>query len=91
MSISHKEELRLLSVLCRELVGLGLHVGMSDAKPALSVRLGRLEPWFWISVSATGEFFEWCRDTHTAADPAGAAHRIADRIRSWGRWPFGGT
>ncbi len=78
MSISHKEKLRLLSVLCRELVGLGLHVGMSDAKPALLVRLGCLDPRLWISISATGEFFEWRRGTHAATDPVGAAHRIAD-------------
>ena len=82
-SIDHNEEIGLLAILCRELAGLGLNVGMSDAKPALSVRQGRRDSRLWVSVSPTGEFFEWCRDSgdrHAAADPAGAALRIADRL-----------
>lgn len=92
MSIDQNEKIRLLAVLCRELAKLGLNVGMSDAKPALSVRLGRLNRRLWISVNATGESFEWCRGArhrHAVADPVGAAQQIAAHVRSCGRWPFG--
>jgi hypothetical protein len=85
MTIDQNEELRLLAALCRELAELGLTVGMSDAKPALSVRHGRRGARLWVWVGSKGELFEWCRSAdgrHPAADPAGAAQRIADRLTS---------
>jgi hypothetical protein len=84
MSINQNEEVRLLAALCRELAKSGLIVGMSDAKPAVSVRLGGEDPRLWVSVDMTGEFFEWCRgvdERHAVADPEGAAQVIADRVR----------
>jgi hypothetical protein len=92
VTIDQNEKLRVLAALCRELAELGLNVGMSDAKPAISARFGRLAPRLWISVNPTGEFFEWCRDTrdrHAVADPKGAARQIADHVTAVGRWPFG--
>jgi hypothetical protein len=84
MSIEQTEGVRLLTALCRELASLGLDVGMTDAKPALSVRLSRTNPRLWISVNVDDGAFEWRRGDrrrHTAADPAGAAKLIADDVR----------
>ncbi|MCO6007361.1 hypothetical protein NE236_20485 [Actinoallomurus purpureus] len=58
---------------------------MSDARPALSVRGDPADPRVWISVSACGEFFEWCPrsgDRLLAADPETAAERIAAHLRT---------
>jgi hypothetical protein len=80
MSIEHTTELRLLATLCRELASLGLDVGMSDAKPALSVRQGRANPRLWISVDVADGFYVWHgagRRSHPVTDPAGAAKLIA--------------
>jgi hypothetical protein len=82
MSIQQTEGVRLLAVLCRELAHLGLDVGMSDAKPALSVRRGRGEQRLWISVDIDDGFFEWRdgRRRHALSDPAGAAKLIAVEV-----------
>jgi hypothetical protein len=82
MSIQQTEGVRLLAVLCRELAHLGLDVGMSDAKPAVSVRRRRTERRLWISVDVDDDFFEW-RDgrRHVVSDPAGAAKLIAVDVR----------
>jgi hypothetical protein len=75
------DEVRFLAALCRELAQRGLDVGMSDAKPALSVRPSRGNALVWISVDRRGGVFEWCRTRrHSLADPAGAADVIAAEI-----------
>jgi hypothetical protein len=84
MSIEQTQEVRLLAALCRELARLGLDVGMSDAKPALSVRLSRTDPRLWVLVDVRDGFFEWCRGgdrRHAVTDTAGAAKLIADDVR----------
>jgi hypothetical protein len=82
MSIEQTAEVRLLAGLCRELARRGLDVGMSDAKPALSVRRNRTEPRLWVSVDVRDGFFEWCRRRHPVTDPAGAAKLIAADVSS---------
>jgi hypothetical protein len=83
MSIQQTEGVRLLAALCRELAWLGLDVGMSDAKPALSVRRRRTERRLWISIDVDDGFFEWRdgRRRHAVSDPAGAAKLIAVDVR----------
>lgn len=82
MTIDQNERIRLLAELCRELTRLGLTVGMSDAKPALSVRLGISTARLWISIGTTGEFFEWHGGGHPVTEPGDAARRIADHVGS---------
>jgi hypothetical protein len=81
--LSRDGELEALVVLCRELAKLGLGVGMSDARPAVVIRVSA-EPSVWVTVDASGEFFDWeepgCR--HPVADPAGAAALIAQHIKA---------
>jgi hypothetical protein len=80
----HSEKVRLLVSLCRELARLGLPSMMSDARPALSVHGGPMDPRVCISVSACGEFYEWCPwsgDRLPATDPETAAERIAAHLR----------
>lgn len=80
--IEQTEGVRLLAALCRELAGHGLDLGMSDAKPALWVRLGRRDPRLWVLVDVGAGRFEWGHGSrHPAADPAGTADRIAREIR----------
>jgi hypothetical protein len=82
MSIEQTEEVRLLATLCKELVEQGLDVGMSDAKPALSVRHRQAAPRLWITVDVDTGFFEWSRGRrHAVTDPAGTAARIALDVR----------
>jgi hypothetical protein len=78
-------ELRLIAELCRESAKRGLNVGMSDARPAAVIRTGTAPPW-WITVDASGEFFEWraAGFRHPAADPAGAAALVARRVTAPG-------
>ena len=81
MNIEQTAELRLLATLCRELATLGLDVGMSDAKPALSVRLSRANPRLWVAVDVAGGSYVWHgagRRRHPLTDPAGAAKLIAN-------------
>jgi hypothetical protein len=83
MSIKQTEEVRLLATLCRELASLGLDVGMSDAKPALSVRLSRANPRLWVAIDVADGFFEWRRPDvrcHPVTDPAGAAKLTAGDV-----------
>jgi hypothetical protein len=79
---SRARELQLITALCRESARLGLNVGMSDARPAALIRTGTAPPG-WITVEATGAFFEWCAAgfRHPVTDPAGAAALIAQRVR----------
>ena len=82
MNIEQTEEVRLLAALCRELAGHGLDVGMSDAKPALSVRRGSAAPRLWILVDVYAGFFSWgCGRRHAVTDPAGTAAEIAADLR----------
>ncbi len=81
----HGRDLGALAQLCRELARLGVvNVGMSDARPALSVRRGLTEPKTWIEVDASGASFVWRRDDqerHAVDDPAGAAARLAAYLK----------
>jgi hypothetical protein len=70
--------------LCRELAQLGVKVGLSDARPALSVRGGLVERKTWIEIDSSGRSFVWRRDeqaSHPTDDPAGAARLIADYLK----------
>ncbi|GAA4630344.1 hypothetical protein GCM10023196_055330 [Actinoallomurus vinaceus] len=71
----------LLVELCRELAKLGIGAGLSDARPALSVRRGPADRNVWISLDGSGESYVWGRDDHAVGDPAGAAARIAAYLR----------
>jgi hypothetical protein len=80
-------DLEALSMLCRELARLGLTVGISDARPAVSVRAGLTEPKVWITVNPSGQLFTWRRDDvdrHPVDDPAGAAAHIQELIKNRG-------
>ena len=67
--------------LCREAAKLGLNVGISDARPAVVIRT-RTKPPLWITVSDSGEFFEWHQERHPVTDPAGAAALIRKCLAS---------
>jgi hypothetical protein len=87
MSIEQTTALRRLAALWRKTAALGLDVGMSDAKPALSVRLSRANPRLWVSVDVAGDCYVWRRAgerRHPVADPAGAATLIANDTRDLG-------
>lgn len=80
----HEQELEKLTVLCQELAKLGLNVGMSDARPAVSVRADRSGPPWWIAVDASGEVFE-CHEPEARFpidDPTSAAASIAQRVKA---------
>lgn len=82
---SHERELGALVELCRELVRLGItNVGMSDARPAVSMRGGLADRKVWIEVDTSRRAFVWRRDDHerhTVDDPAGAAARLAEYLK----------
>jgi hypothetical protein len=77
-----KEHVEAIVALCRELATRGLNVGMSDARPAVLVRVKRM-PLVHVTIDESGEFFEW--DTplnrHPISDPAGAAAQLAENVR----------
>ncbi|MCO6006182.1 hypothetical protein NE236_14410 [Actinoallomurus purpureus] len=76
-------KLQTLVALCQELIKLGVKVGLSDARPALSVRGALVERKLWIEIDPTGEFFVWRLDdrVHRAVnDPAGAAAEITEYL-----------
>lgn len=76
----HDRGLGSLTRLCRELAGLGLNVGLSDARPALRVTAGP-GVLLWITVDDSGEFFEWDQaGRHPVEDPAGAAALISRAV-----------
>lgn len=73
-----------LVALCQELAKLGFRVGMSDARPALSVRGDLVDRRVWIEIAPSGESFVWRRDhqvRHAVGDPAGAATEIAEYLK----------
>lgn len=78
-------ELELITELCRELAERGVNVGLSDARPALFVRVGLTHPRVWVTISACGGSFVWRRNDqaqHPVTDPAGAAQEIASYVRA---------
>lgn len=79
------QQLRALTELCRELAQLGLNVGMSDARPAVSVRKGQANQGLWITVDSSRGTFVWRRDDdqHETRDPSDAATRIAAYLSAW--------
>lgn len=79
----HDRDLGALTRLCRSLAPLGLAVGMSDARPAVVIR-ERDQPPLWITVDASGEFFEWleAEHRHPVSDPARAAALIRDHVKA---------
>jgi hypothetical protein len=81
IGMEHGDQVRLLAALCRELAILGLDVGMSDARPAVSVRRSRGDPRLWISVDIQDGCFSWREGHHAVDDAAGAAGRIATDVR----------
>ncbi len=91
---ARSRDLDRLTELCRELAKFGVQVGLSDARPALSVRRDLTDRRVWVEIDASGGSFVWRRDDlarHPADDPAGAAARLAeylnDRAAESGRRP----
>jgi hypothetical protein len=80
--LSRDAELGALTVLCRELAKLGLKLGLSDARPAVVIRMKGLPP-LWVTVDASGEFFECgAQNRHAVTDPAGAASLLASYVKT---------
>lgn len=81
-AIQRDPELVLLTDLCRQLAALGVSVGLSDARPAVTVH--SLPNPLWITVSASGEAFEWgdAAHQHPVTDAAGAAYRICEHAKA---------
>ncbi|GAB3987491.1 hypothetical protein GCM10029978_106510 [Actinoallomurus acanthiterrae] len=80
---SHAQKVDRLTELCRELVKRGIRVEMSDARPALSVRLSLTTPR--VSIQMVDGAFVWRRDDtdrHEADDAPGAAHRITAYLKA---------
>ncbi|MEV5708292.1 hypothetical protein [Actinoallomurus sp. NPDC052274] len=81
----HSRELSRLVDLCRELAKLGVHVGVSDARPALSVRGDLTDRKVWVEIDAGS--FVWRRDDlarHPVDDAAGAAACLANYLKARG-------
>jgi hypothetical protein len=75
-------KIRALVELCQALTGSELHVGLSDARPALSVRASLTGKRLWISVES--ETFVWRRTDkvrRAVTDPEGAAAEIVAHLR----------
>jgi hypothetical protein len=78
-------DLNRLTELCRELAKFGVQVGLSDARPALSVRRDLADRRVWVEVDVADGSFVWRRDDlarHPADDPAGAAACLADYLKN---------
>lgn len=75
------QELSALVELYRELMNAGItNITLSDARPAVSVRLPPASPAVRIDIDLTAGVFVWRRDDrqrHPIDDPAGAATRPA--------------
>ncbi|GAA4616472.1 hypothetical protein GCM10023195_73300 [Actinoallomurus liliacearum] len=80
---SHSRDMHRLVELCRELAKLDLHVGVSDARPALSARGDLTDRKVWVEIDAGS--FVWRRDDlarHPVDDPVGAAACLADYLKN---------
>jgi hypothetical protein len=82
-AITRDPELVQLTELCREMAALGLSVGLSDAAPRATVRTSPAR-LLCITVDVSLKYFEWCEaeERHPATDPAGAAARVAEYIKT---------
>ena len=81
--VDRDRQLGALIELCHELIKLGIKVGLSDARPALSVRSELVTHRLWIEVDPSGTSFVWRRSDqvrHAVGDPAGAAAQIAEYL-----------
>ena len=81
--INGDQDLGALVELCQELIKLGVKVGLSDARPALSVRGALVARKLWIEVDPVGASYMWRRDDyarHAVDDPTGAAAEIAEYL-----------
>jgi hypothetical protein len=78
----HKGQVRSLAELVRELALRGVSAALSDARPAVYIRTGLVNPSLCITVDNAGEFFEWRNgyNRHTVKDPAGAAAALVAYI-----------
>ena len=77
------EEYQAVALLCRELAKLGLNIGLSDARPAVVIRV-KGKSSLYVTLDVSGEFFEWGKpeDRHPVEDPAGAAAQLADDVKA---------
>ncbi|MCO5972894.1 hypothetical protein [Actinoallomurus soli] len=93
MAGSNREQaLETLVELCRHLVRLGLKPGLSDARPAVSLRDDLTQQKIWVEIDASRGSFVWRRDDyedHTVNDPAGAAARLAEYLKRRNTGPGG--
>jgi hypothetical protein len=82
-ALQQDRELELITGLCRRLARMDLNVGMSDAQPAVVIRI-RNEPSLWITVDRSGEYFEWheAQYQHSVTDSAGAAVVISEYVKA---------
>ena len=82
VEIGRTRELGALVELYRELVKVGVvNVTLSDARPAVSVRMPQTSPAVRIEVDPADGMFVWRRDDrerHPLDDPEGAAGRLAE-------------
>lgn len=81
--MSHAQKVDRLVDLARELAKRGIRIELSDARPALSVRLSLTASR--VSVEVVAGAFVWRRDgyeRHDAEDQVGAADRIVDHLKA---------
>ncbi|WP_433180641.1 hypothetical protein [Actinoallomurus sp. CA-150999] len=81
---TREQELETLVELCRHLVRLGVNAGLSDARPAVSLRSDLSHRKIWVEVDTSRGSFVWRRDDHerhAVDDPAGAAARLAEYLK----------
>ncbi|MCO5967450.1 hypothetical protein [Actinoallomurus soli] len=83
--VGHEQQLAALVQLCQELIRLGVtNVGMSDARPAVSMRTALADRRIRIEVDTSQRTYVWLREhheRHTMDDPVGAAARLADYLK----------
>ncbi|MEV5707451.1 hypothetical protein [Actinoallomurus sp. NPDC052274] len=81
---NREQALETLIELCRHLAALGLKPGLSDARPAVSLRSDLTQQKIWVEVDVSRGSFVWRRDEyedHPADDPAGAAAQLAEYLK----------
>ena len=83
--LDHGRELRLLADLCRELAKLDVKFTLSDARPAVRVRVGGNWAGLSVLMDSEADLFTWSDEqTHTISDRAGAAAAIATYVKASG-------